>query len=423
MSPLFRARDGMILALAATDGRLLVGTGAGARVYEVSLADGGEDRATLATIDPKQVMTLLVTKQGRTILGSAGPGRLYTLSKGHKREGTYTSQVYDAGGSARWGALEWRGPAPGGTQIRIATRSGNVRDPEKGMWSDWSRAQTTSPGRVGSPAARFLQFRVTMRTNDADTTPVLEQFEAAYLRSNEPPKILSIAEVISRDRLTRAQAVDRFRQAMTGRSQSSQKSGSTPQPPPPEGSQPIRVLRWKAQDPNGDTLRYDVYFRSQGEAKWVRLVRNLVRPEYAWDTATVADGWYEIKVVASDRHDRSADTAREASRTSDPILVDNTAPVVEKVQVKVRNGDDGAEAEVTFTARDAASRVTEAAYTVDSATDWHTLAPTDGLFDGRTETFRFTIKDLGPGPHRIGLRAADEANNRGHAAKTLTVEP
>ena len=423
VSPLFHARDGMILALAATDGHLLVGTGAGARVYEVSLADGGEDRATLATIDPKQVMTLLVTKQGRTILGSAGPGRLYTLSKGHKREGAYTSQVYDAGGSARWGALEWRGPAPGGTQIRIATRSGNVRDPEKGMWSDWSRAQTTSPGRVGSPAARFLQFRVTMRTNDADTTPVLEQFEAAYLRSNEPPKILSIAEVISRDRLTRAQAVDRFRQTMTGRSQSSQKSGSTPQPPPPEGSQPIRVLRWKAQDPNGDTLRYDVYFRSQGEAKWVRLVRNLVRPEYAWDTATVADGWYEIKVVASDRHDRSADTAREASRTSDPILVDNTAPVVEKVQVKVRNGDDGAEAEVTFTARDAASRVTEAAYTVDSATDWHTLAPTDGLFDGRTETFRFTVKDLGPGPHRIGLRAADEANNRGHAAKTLTVEP
>jgi len=422
VSSLFSARDAMILALAAADGRLLVGTGLKGRVQEVSLADDGKDRATLATIDPKQVMTLLVTKEGRTIVGSAGPGRLYTLSKGRTKEGTYTSQVYDAGGSATWGTLEWRGTTPGGTQTRIATRSGNVRDPEKGMWSDWSRDQTTSPGGVASPVARFLQFRVTMRTNDADTTPVLEQLEAAYLRANEPPKILSITEVISRDRQTRAQAVERFRLAMQGRSQGTQKSGPTPQPPPPEGSQPIRILRWRATDPNGDTLRYDVYFRGQGEPKWVRLDRNLARPEYAWDTATVADGWYEIKVVASDRHDRPAQTAREASRTSDPILVDNTAPVIEKVQVKVRKGDDGAEAEVTFTARDAVSRLTGAAYTVDSATEWHTLAPTDGLFDGRTEAFRFTVKGLDPGPHRIGIRAADEANNRGHAAKTLTVE-
>ena len=423
VSLLFKARDAMVLALAVADGRLLVGTGAKARVQEVSLADDGEDRATLATIDPKQAMALLVTKEGQTILGSAGPGRLYTLSKGYKKEGTYTSQVYDAGGSARWGALQWRCATPGGTQTRIATRSGNVLDPDKGLWSDWSKDQAKSPGRITSPPARFIQFRATMKTNDADTTPVLEQFEAAYLRANEPPKILSITEVVSRDPQTRAQAVERFRQVMKSRSQGSQKTGPTPPPPPPpEGSQPIRVLRWKARDPNGDTLRYRLYFRGQGEPKWVRLGRNLARSEYAWDTATVADGWYEIKVVASDRHDRSAETARETSRTSDPILVDNTAPIIEKVQVKVRKGDGGAEADITFTARDATSRVTEAAYTVDSATEWHTLAPTDGLFDGPAEQFRFTVKGLDPGPHRIGVRADDEANNRGHGAKMLTVE-
>jgi len=421
-SSLFDVPDGMVLALEVAGDRLIVGTGAQARLYEVSLADDGQEHAALATVDPKQVMTLLVTKEGQTIVGSAGPGRLYTLSKGYKKDGTYTSPVYDAGGSATWGALEWRGTTPGGTQTRIATRSGNVGDPEKGMWSDWSKDQATSPGRVASPAARFLQFRVTMRTNDADATPVLEQFEAAYLRANEPPKILSIAEVISRDVQTRVQAVERFQQVMQGRNQSTQKSGSTPPPPPPEGSQPIRILRWQAEDPNGDTLRYDVYFRGQGEPKWVRLDRNLARPEYAWDTATVADGWYEIKVVASDRHDRSARTAREGSRTSDPILVDNTAPVIEKVDVRVRKGDDGAEADITFTARDATSRLTGAAYTVDSATEWHTLAPTDDLFDGRTEAFRFTVTGLEPGPHRIGIRADDEANNRGHAAQTLTVE-
>jgi hypothetical protein len=130
----------------------------------------------------------------------------------------------------------------------------------------------------------------------------------------------------------------------------------------------------------------------------------------------VADGWYEIKVVASDRADNPAETALEASKISDPILVDNTAPVIEKVQVQVKAGGD---VEVRFAARDATSRLTAAAYTVDSADEWRPLAPTDGLFDGKRKEFRFTIGKLLPGPHRLALRAADEAQNIGHAARTL----
>ena len=420
-TPIFAAKDRMVLALAVVDGRLLVGTGESARVWEVSLNDGGEEQACVGTVDPKQVMALLVTKDGQTVVGSAGPGRLYTLSPGHRKDGTYTSQVYDAGGSARWGELAWRGTTPAGTEIAVATRSGNVRDPEKGMWSDWSKGLAKSPGPVTSPAARFLQFRVTMKTNKVDTTPVLEQFEAAYLRANEPPKVLAITELVTRDRQTRAQAIERFVQAMKSRGQGGPKGGTPPPLPPPEGAQPIRILQWQAQDPNGDDLRYDLYFRGQGEPNWVLLDADLSRPEYPWDTATVADGWYEIRVVASDRADRPAETAREDSRVSDPLLVDNTAPLIEKIEVKVRQGAEGGEAEVRFTARDVTGRLAEAAYTLDSATDWHTLAPADGLFDGQTEEFRFTVKGLKEGPHRLAIRVIDEADNRGHAAQTLTV--
>ena len=420
-TPIFAAKDRMVLALAVVDGRLLVGTGENARVYEVSLSDGGEEQACVGTVDPKQVMALLVTQDGRTVVGSAGPGRLYTLSPGCRKEGTYTSQVYDAGGSARWGELQWRGTTPAGTGVAIATRSGNVRDPEKGMWSDWSKGLTKLLGPVTSPAARFLQFRVTMNTNQVDTTPVLEQFEAAYLRANEPPKVLSIIELVTRDRQTRAKAIEQFLQAMKNRSQGGQKGGAPPPPPPPEGAQPIRILQWRAQDPNGDDLRYDLYFRGQGEPNWVPLEADLSRSECPWDTATVADGWYEIRVVASDRADRPAETAREDSRVSDPILVDNTAPLIEKIEVKVRQGAEGGEADVRFAARDVTGRLAEAAYTLDSATDWHTLAPVDGLFDAQTEEFRFTVKGLKEGPHRLAIRVVDEADNRGHAAQTLTV--
>jgi len=421
-TPIFDTDEPLLLALAVTETHLLVGTSDPARLYEVNLARDGEEQACLATVDPKQVMDIAVTEAGRPIVATAGPGRLYRLSDGYAKQGAYTSQVYDAGGSARWGALSWRGTTPGGTEIRIATRTGNVSDPEKGMWSEWSNDLAKPRGQVTSPTARYIQFRVSLKTRDADRTPVLEQFEAAYLRANEPPRILSISEIAFDDKRNRAQAVERFRQAMKKRTQNTQQKGGPPQPPPPEGAQPIRLLRWEAEDPNGDTLRYSLYFRGQGEPRWILLEDDLARPEYAWDTATVADGWYEIKVLATDRPDHPAETALADERVSDPVLVDNTAPLVENVKATVEKGDDGARAIVTFTARDATSRLTGAGYSVDAATDWRTVAPQDGLFDTGRETCRFTVSDLEPGAHRIGIRAIDEANNRGHAAVTVVVE-
>jgi hypothetical protein len=418
----FEGRDAMILALALADGRLVVGTGKSARIYEAG-CQPDEEEACVAAIDPKQVMSLLATRDGRLMAGSAGPGRAYALSKGHAKEGTYTSQVYDAGGSARWGALDWRARTPDGTDIRIATRTGNVRDPEKGMWSEWSKDLTKPPARVESPSARFIQFRVSMRGRGDGSTPVLEQYEAAYQRVNEAPRVVSVGERALQDQAARAQALDRFRQALkppvvrTGGSGTPPPAPSAP-PPPPEGPQPVRIIQWQAADPNGDALRYDLYLHGQGEPTWVLLEKDLAQTQYAWDTATVADGWYEIKVVASDRADNPAETALEASKISDPILVDNTAPVLSKVQVQVKAGGD---VEVRFAARDAASRLTAAAYTVDSADEWRPLAPADGLFDGKQKEFRFTIGKLSPGPHRLALRAADEAQNIGHAARTVTV--
>jgi len=421
-TPIFDTDEAMILALAVAGDRLLIGTGNPARLYEVTLARDGEEQARLASVDPKQVMAITVTKAGHPIVATAGPGRLYTLSDGYAKEGTYTSQVYDASGSAQWGALTWRGQTPAGTAVRLTTRTGNVRDPEKGLWSDWSKPLAKSPATVPSPAARYIQFRVSMTTNRPAVTPVLEQFEAAYLRANEPPRILRISEIAVGDKQTRAQAIERFRQAVKKRTQSTSTKGSPPRPPAPQGSQPFRMLRWQAEDPNGDTLRYGLWFRGQGETTWILLDDNLAVAEYAWDTAGIADGWYELKVTASDRPDRPADAARTDQRISDPILIDNTAPVIENVVAKVEKHQGRGRAIITFTARDAASRIDEAAYTVDTAADWHAIAPADRLFDTDRETFRVVVDGLESGAHRIGIRVVDEANNRGHAAVTVVAK-
>jgi hypothetical protein len=412
VSAVFEGKDAMLLALAAADGKLLVGTGQEARIYELAL--DGDEQASLANVDPKQVMALEAFDDGSVVFGTASPGRVYALSKGFAREGTYTSQVHDAGGSARWGALEWRAATPGGTDVRLATRTGNTQDPEKGFWSDWSGDATKSPARIASPAARFIQFRVTLRTNRDEETPVVEQLEAAYGRANEPPEIARLL-------------VDGGPQP--GRSANG-KRPQPPQRPAPSGNapgaaarkpkaSPARRIVWQAADPNRDQLRYDLFFRGQGEPVWIPLAEDLTAPQFVWQTDTVADGWYELRLVASDDPDNPGETALTDEHVSDPVLVDNTAPVVERIDVRVR----GKDVEVRLAATDAAARLTEAAWTVDSAEDWHVVVPEDGLFDAARETFRFTIRDLAPGPHRLALRVADRAGNTGHAARTVHIAP
>jgi hypothetical protein len=103
---------------------------------------------------------------------------------------------------------------------------------------------------------------------------------------------------------------------------------------------------------------------------------------------------------------------------SDPILVDNTPPLIEKVETEVR----GEEVTVRFVVRDATGWITEAAYAVDSAEDWHAIAPADGLFDSPREEIRFVVRDLAKGPHRLAIRASDKAGNIARAAATVTVK-
>jgi len=190
-----------------------------------------------------------------------------------------------------------------------------------------------------------------------------------------------------------------------------------PKPPRGLGRQTVRTLQWVAGDPNHDDLRFDLYVRGQGEAVWVLLAEGLVRNEYPWDTSTVADGWYEIKVVASDRADNAADRALEGFKITDPILVDNTAPEIQPIETQVTDGA----VEVKFTAADATSRLVGAAYTVDSSLDWKTLEPTDGIFDAQKKEFHFTIPGLTPGAHRVAVRVSDLAANSGYSAQVVTM--
>ena len=96
-----------------------------------------------------------------------------------KSNGSWESQIFDAGASTAWGSLRWNSSAPTGTNISFMTRSGNTPLPDA-TWSPWSASIWISGLGVESPSARYLQTHVDLTTIDVSLRPVLFDFSVGY---------------------------------------------------------------------------------------------------------------------------------------------------------------------------------------------------------------------------------------------------
>jgi len=162
---------------------LLVGTGSEGLVYQVNPA--AEETVVLAKVDPKQVMSMLAAKDGRIILGMANVGGLATMSSGYAGEGSFTSPVLDATQISRFGKVHLEGSLPSAATLSISTRSGNLQEPGDTGWSKWSEElPATEFVQVPSPAARFLQYRLTFGSKNSESTPVVDEVDVAYQMPN-----------------------------------------------------------------------------------------------------------------------------------------------------------------------------------------------------------------------------------------------
>ena len=68
---------------------------------------------------------------------------MYEIGPGLEHEGTIESDVFDAAMYTLWGRLSFEARLNGG-QVAIATRSGNLDQPQKN-WSPWSAPPSPSP--------------------------------------------------------------------------------------------------------------------------------------------------------------------------------------------------------------------------------------------------------------------------------------
>ena len=168
-------------------------------------------------------------------------------------------------------------------------------------------------------------------------------------------------------------------------------------------------IKWKTENPDGDTLVYRLYYREELGVTW-RLISGhdpLEKAEFDWDTEPVPDGYYRIKVVASDEKDNPEETTLTDSEISERVLVDNRKPEVVGLAVK--------QPWVSGLARDSYSTIKRVEYSLDGGA-WRMVGALDGIFDSPAEAFRFKLPDgLAPGAHVVAVRALDEADNLGVA--------
>lgn len=392
----------MVMSMIEKDGILLVGTGSEGLVYQVNPA--AEETVVVAKVDPKQVMSMLAAKDGRVILGLANVGGIAAMSSGYAEQGTYTSTVLDATQISKFGKLHLQGSLPEGTSITVATRSGNLSEPRNTGWSAWSAEMAAAEYlQISSPAARYLQYRLTFASGDGKTTPVVDEVDVAYLQPNLAPQVKSV-------RIATADADSRPPVPMPP-------GGAVAAAPRPVASARMRQITWEAMDPNNDAMEYSLYYRSAPRGPWILIQDKLKDAQYQWDTRTVQDGRYQIKVVASDAKANPVGEGKTGSRMSDPVTVDNTPPIIG--DMKVTPFSRGAKIQASIV--DRTSIVAAAEYSVDSKDDWQALAASDNLFDSPEEAVSFTVDNLAPGQHQITLRASDSYGNQAYQTVTVVV--
>ena len=390
------------IAPALQPGSVLIGTADKGRVYSVT--NDGRDTLLLQSSEG-QISSFLI-RGGQVYVASSNQGKLFRFAKDLITEGSYESPVRDAKLTATWGRIFWRGAG----NVELETRTGNGERPD-GTWSEWSTAYRNPEGnQISSPRARFIQWRAVLRSSAGSAGQTwMEDVSVAYLPRNVAPELLSITALPVGIGL---QSVVQMQVDPNVESSGLDPAlfGAAAQVPPRRLFQRgARSFQWQAEDRNGDTLEYAVYYRQLNESTFRLLKDKLHDNFYTIDGATLADGRYIIKITASDAADNPLGQALSGERLSEPVDIDNTPPAV-RVSGEPRANADGVSA--VFDVQDATGKIKKADASFDGA-PWSPIFPDDGIADSGQERYSLKLPALAPGEHTISLRAFDISGNVG----------
>ena len=391
---------GFSIAANANGDGVTLGTSDKGRIYSIT----NDGRETLLLQSNEGQISTIQTRGNQMLATSSNQGKLYRFGAETGAEGSYESTVLNARSGAAWGRIWWRSNG----SVILQTRSGNTEKPNE-TWSAWSANYTDSNGaQVSSPAAKFLQWRAVLKNS-----ATLNEVSVAYLARNIAPEVLSIQILPTNVGLVANPPIQI--------DPNIENSGIDPTffglpptaniPPRRVYQRAARALQWTAEDRNSDRLEYAVYYREIGEANFKLLRENLRENFLTIDGLALADGRYIFKITAKDSPSNPSAQVLSGERTSEPIDIDNAAPVVSAVGAPQNTGD---KTRVSFEATDASSRLQKAEYSVNGG-DWQEIYANDGISDGPRERYTLEIPLKNAGEYTITLRVFDANGNAGNA--------
>ncbi len=432
---LWTSREDLVFALGfSAAGKLLLGTGNAGTLIEL---ESDNVYSTVANTASAQVTGLVAGPGGKVFVATANPGKIFTLGPGYEVNGTFESDTFDAKIFSRWGRLTWWGEN-GATQGKVAfyLRSGNTSNPEDN-WSPWVGPYKDPAGETATcPPARFVQWKAVFLDTDQGGTPGIFWVSLAYLPKNVAPVVDDIA---IQDPGIRVAGFPSQPVGPTGASPVPIRSphgpaGNLPSPSlnmesaaggqkieiPPQGFEQkgYQSVLWSAHDDNDDDLTFTIYYRGEGEQNWRMLKDKLAQRYYSWDTSSMPDGAYYLKIVASDSPSNPPGQALWAERTSERWEVANTPPRIDNL----RAGSGVLNTKASFDAASASGPIARAQYSLDAG-DWQTIFPTGLLSDAPRESYYMELPGLPVGEHTLAVQVADGFNNTTTAKITFTVSP
>jgi hypothetical protein len=375
------------------------------RVYMVD-SDGSV--GTAFDVDERAVSQLWIDKpaEGRARSGAEGDAKVdvKTLvgfatddapaayrATGRAAQARYLSDVLDAKSVSKFGKLAW--VASG--KVKIETRSGNTAKPGVG-WSDWQTPQQIARiggggegGKIISPSGRYLQFRVALEDDAARVRRVM----AYYVPQNQATQVQEVT-------------LENSAEKMPTLKDSAGKPRS-----------PVLKVKWKIENPDSDDTQYTLEARRDGEANWRPVSTGktpLTATTWDWNTETYPDGWYRVRVTATDSAANSPDRALTSTASSTMFAIDNSRPSIEALKITYPKAQ--------ARASDAISTIAEMAFSVDDG-PWQLGSTADGLFDDLGEDLRIDLPTgLARGTHTLSIRVADASGNVGSTSATFVIK-
>ncbi|HYL68658.1 MAG TPA: hypothetical protein VEX69_05800 [Candidatus Limnocylindria bacterium] len=419
-------------------GKILLGTGNKGAIIELETQNV---HSSIAKTASAQVTSLVAGPGGKIFAATANPGKIFSLGPGFDPQGSFESETFDAKIFSHWGRLTWWGEN-GATQGKVAfyVRSGNTSSPEKN-WSPWAGPYKSAAGEtVSCPPARFVQWKAVFLENDHAGAPSISWVNLAYQPKNVPP---SIDDVVVQEPGIRVQG---FAQPSGGvgaptpvQLHMPQRAGTNfpalpsmatnpegaAKPPkidvPPQGFEDrgFQSVIWSAHDDNEDELVFSVFYRGEGEQNWRLLKDKISQRFYSWDTTTMPDGAYYLKIIASDSPSNPAAHALSTERETDRFVIANTPPRIENLRTRVNSTEDTA-VTVSFDASSSSAAIARAQYSLDAG-EWQIIFPTGLLSDAPKETYQFQVSGLARGEHTIAVHIFDRFENTSAAKVTFEV--